>query len=178
MSLPTLRWSAFGAALFISAAPVLAQPVVVAQPAPPVVAQPAPPVVAQPPVVVAPPGTVVVAQPAPEEIVIVGHYHRRVPDNVDSASVAVGYADLDLSNPADREILRHRISLTARYLCDKLGESDSATFGQPSCREVATRDALRRVGTIYEHFAPRGTAWVRPPPWAPPYPNAWVQQYP
>jgi hypothetical protein len=99
MSLPTLRWRALGAALVFSAAPVLAQPVpvVVAPPGTAVVAQPAP----------------VVAQPAPEEIVVVGHYHRRVPDNVDSASVAVGYADLDLSNPADREILRHRISLTA-----------------------------------------------------------------
>jgi len=114
------------------------------------------------------------APPPPEEIVIVGHYGR-VPDNVDSASVAVGYADLDLTNPVDRDILRHRISLTARYLCDKLGESD---IGPGSCRDVATQDALRRVGTIEEHFAPRGTAWVRPPPWAPPYPNAWVQQYP
>ena len=112
--------------------------------------------------------------PPPEEIIIVGHYGR-VPDNVDSASVAVGYADLDLNNPADREVLRRRISLTARYLCDKLGESDT---GPGSCRDAATQDALRRVGTIEENFAPRGTAWVRPPPWAPPYPNAWVQQYP
>lgn len=115
-----------------------------------------------------------VPPPPPEEIVIVGHYGR-VPDNVQSASVPVGYADLDLSNPMDREILRRRISLTARYLCDKLGESDT---GAGSCRDLATRDALRRVGTIEENFAPRGTAWVRPPPWAPPYPNAWVQQYP
>ena len=112
--------------------------------------------------------------PPPEEIVIVGHYGR-VPDNVDSASVPVGYADLDLSIPADREVLRRRISLTARYLCDKLGEADT---GPGSCRDEATRDALRRIGTIEEGFAPRGTAWVRPPPWAPPYPNAWVQQYP
>jgi UrcA family protein len=117
------------------------------------------------------------AQPAPEEIVIVGHYGR-VPDGAQSASVSVGYADLDLSNPVDREVLRRRIALTARYLCDKLGESDTTTLGEPSCRDVATRDALRRVGTIEERFAPRGTAWVRPPPWAPPYPNAWVQQYP
>lgn len=119
----------------------------------------------------------VLAQPGPDEIVIVGHYGK-VPDNVESASVPVGYADLDLSSPVDREILRRRISLTARYLCDKLGESDTTTLAQPSCRDIATRDALRRVGTIEEHFAPRGTAWVRPPPWAPPYPNAWVQQYP
>jgi len=116
----------------------------------------------------------VVVQPAPEEIVIVGHYGT-LPDNVESASLVVGYGDLDLSIPADRDILRHRISLTARYLCDRLGENDT---GPGSCRDAATRDALRRVGTIWEHFAPRGTAWVRPPPWAPPYPQAWVTEYP
>jgi UrcA family protein len=124
----------------------------------PVLAQPVPP---PPP-------------PPPDEIVIVGHYGT-VPDNVESASLVVGYGDLDLSYAADREILRHRIALTARYLCDKLGESDT---GPGSCRDVATQDALRRVGTIEAHFAPRGTAWVRPPAWVPPYPVVWVQQYP
>jgi UrcA family protein len=153
MSLPTLRWSLLGVVFLASAVPV------VAQPAPVVVVQPAP---------------VVVAQPAPEEIVIVGHYGR-VPDNVDSLSMTVGYADLDLSYPADRKILRHRIALTARFLCDKLGESDT---GPGSCRDAATQDALRRVGTIEAHFAPRGTTWVRPQPWTPPYPVVWIQQYP
>jgi len=113
-------------------------------------------------------------QPAPDEIVIVGHYGR-VPDSVESLSMLVGYSDLDLSIPADRDMLRHRISLTARYLCDKLGESDE---GPGSCRDAATKDALRRVGTIEEHFAPRGTVWARPPTWVPPYPTVWVEQYP
>lgn len=116
----------------------------------------------------------VVVAPAPEQIVIVGHYGK-LPDNVESASTAVGYGDLDLSIPADRDILRHRISLTARYVCDKLGESDT---GPGSCRDAATRDALQRVGTIWEHAAPRGTAWVRPPAWVPPYPQVWVTEYP
>lgn len=120
---------------------------------------------------------VVPAQGAPEEIVIVGHYGR-VPDNVESLSMVVSYSDLDLAVPADRKILRQRISLTARFLCDKLGESDTGTLASPSCRDVATQDALRRVGTIEAHFAPRGTAWVRPPAWVPPYPVVWVQQYP
>lgn len=119
------------------------------------------------------------AQPAPppppaDEIVIVGHYGK-LPDSVQSASLAVGYGDLDLSNPADRDVLRHRIALTARYLCDRLGEPDT---GPGSCRDEATRDGLSRVGTIWEHAAPRGTAWVRPPAWTPPYPPAWVSQYP
>jgi UrcA family protein len=169
MSFPTLRWSVL-VAFLTSAGPVLAQPAQVIQPAP-VVVQPAP-VVVQPAPVVVQPGPVAVEPPS-EEIVIVGHYG--VPDNVDSLSMTVGYNDLDLSYPGDRKILRQRIALTARYLCDKLGESDT---GAGSCRDEATRDALRRVGTIEEHFAPRGTAWVRPQPWTPPYPVVWVQQYP
>lgn len=63
------------------------------------------------------------AQPAPEQIIIVGHYGK-VPDSVRSLSIGVSYGDLDLSKPADRDILRQRVSLTARFLCDKLGESD------------------------------------------------------
>jgi UrcA family protein len=158
----SLRGLALGATALTFVSPASAQPVV----AVPVVAQP---VVVQP-VVVQP----VVVAPAPEQIVIVGSY-RRLPDNVDSASSIVSYADLDLSFPADRDILRHRISLTARYLCDKLGESDT---GPGSCRDEATRDGMRRVGTIWEHFAPRGTAWVRPPAWVAPYSQAWVTLYP
>ena len=112
MFLPTLRRSVIVASL-ASAAPVLAQPApMVVQPAP-VVVQP-PPVVVQPPPVVVQPAPVAV-QPAPEEIVIVGHY-RRVPDNVDSLSMTIGYGDLDLGYPGDRKILRQRIALTAR-LC-------------------------------------------------------------
>ena len=149
---PAIRRLTLGAAALSLVSPALAQPVVVQ------------PVVVQP----------VVVQPAPEEIVIVGHYGT-LPDNVESASLVVGYGDLDLSIPADRDILRRRISLTARYLCDRLGENDT---GPGSCRDAATRDALRRVGTIWEHVAPRGTAWVRPPPWVPPYPQAWVTEYP
>jgi UrcA family protein len=154
---PAVRRLALGATALTLVSPAPAQTVV----AQPVVVQP---VVVQP----------VVVQTVPEQIVIVGSY-RRLPDNVDSASSIVSYADLDLSFPGDRDVLRHRISLTARYLCDKLGESDT---GPGSCRDEATRDGMRRVGTIWEHFAPRGTAWVRPPAWTPPYPQTWVTQYP
>ena len=155
---PAIRRLTLGAAALTSVSPALAQTVV----APPVVIEP---VVVQP----------VVVQSVPEQIVIVGHYGR-LPDDVENASSIVGYGDLDLSVPAGRDILRHRISLTARYLCDKLGESNDA--GPGSCRDAATRDAMQRVGTLWDHFAPRGTAWVRPPAWAPPYPEAWVSQYP
>lgn len=149
MSVPiSLRRITLGAAAFGLVSPAMAQTVVVPVPPP----------------------------PGPDQIVIVGHYgNGTLPDNVESASLTVSYADLDLSFPRDRDILRHRISLTARYLCDKLGESDT---GPGSCRDAATKDALQRVGTIWERAAPRGTAWVRPPAWVAPYPDTWVVQYP
>ena len=122
--------------------------------------------------------TPAMAQDDQEDIVITGHYGR-LPSNVETASQHVSYADLDLSYPPDRRLLRHRIELTARYLCNRLGETDgSAGDPIPSCREVAVRDALARVGTVEAHFAPRGTAWVAPARWQAPYPDAWDTTYP
>lgn len=113
-----------------------------------------------------------------EDIVITGHYNRgQLPDDVQTASQAVSYADLDLGYEADRQELRRRVSLTARYLCDRLGESDSGNSVVASCRDSATRDALRRVGTVQEHWAPRGTAWVAHTRWHAPYPDEWATRY-
>jgi UrcA family protein len=117
------------------------------------------------------------AQPVQEEdIIVTGRYG--VPDNAQTASERVSYADLDLGLASGRDTLKHRISLTARYLCDKLGETDTAPGITPSCRDAATRDAMNRVGTIEAHFAPRGTAWVARAPWKAPYPAAWDTRYP
>src|SRR5690606_27847096 len=65
-----------------------------------------------------------IAQNAPEEIIVTGEYGK-APDSVQSLSQSVSYADLDLSTQAGRNELRHRVSLTARFLCNKLGESDA-----------------------------------------------------
>ena len=120
--------------------------------------------------------TPALAQADPEEIIITGRYGR-LPDSVRSASQAVSYADLDLSTSAGRRELRRRVSLTARFLCDRLGESGTGDAVVPSCRTAATRDALQRVGTLEAGFAPRGTAWVAGPAWAPPYPRDWEALY-
>ena len=93
-------------------------------------------------------------------------------------SERVTYADLDLSTKAGKDELRHRVALTARYLCGKLGESDNGSPVVTSCRDAATKDALTRVGTIEEGFAPRGTTWVAGTRWQPPYPADWVERYP
>lgn len=113
---------------------------------------------------------------ADEDITVTGRYGPS--SNVQSLSQVVSYADLDLSTKEGRDELHHRLNLTARYLCDKLGESDTSSAVVPSCRDAAVRDAMSRVGTIEAHFAPRGTTWTRPSPWSPPYPADWSQRYP
>jgi UrcA family protein len=117
------------------------------------------------------------AQSGAEEIIVVGRYGK-VPDSVQSLSQSVSYADLDLSTKAGKDILRQRLKLTARYLCDKLGESNTTTSAIPSCRDAAVNDAMDRLGTIEARFAPRGTSWVAGPAWQAPYPEAWVTTYP
>lgn len=112
-----------------------------------------------------------------EEILVTGRYGR-VPDSAQSASQSVGYSDLDLSTQSGRDALKRRISLTARYLCGKLGESDTGSAVGPSCRDAASADAMKRVGTVEEGFAPRGTAWVAPPAWRAPYSDDWAARYP
>ena len=98
---------------------------------------------------------------AQQDIVVQGRWGR-VPDDVDSLSQRVSYADLDLRYAGDRRELRHRIEASARYLCDRLGEDDDVRSALPSCREAAVNDAMERVGTVEAHYAPRGTAWAAP----------------
>ena len=117
------------------------------------------------------------AQTTVEELTVTGRYGR-VPESARSLSQAVSYADLDLSTELGRREFDHRVKLTARYLCDKLGESASGDALAPSCRDAAVRDAKDRLGTIEAHFAPRGTTWVAGPAWRPPYPADWVSTYP
>lgn len=115
------------------------------------------------------------AQRVVEEVVVEG-YQGKLPDNVKRAATAVSYSDLDLSTDRGQRELRKRVSLTARYLCEKLGETDHSSGVVPSCRNQAVKDTMRRVGTLEANAVPRGAAWVAPPPWAAPYPAAWVEE--
>jgi UrcA family protein len=117
------------------------------------------------------------AQSAPEEIIVTGNYGR-APDSTRTLSQSVSYADLDLGTKAGRDEMQHRLKLTARFLCDKLGESSTGDSLAPSCRDAAVNDANKRIGTIESSFAPRGTTWVAPSPWAAPYPADWATRYP
>jgi UrcA family protein len=118
-----------------------------------------------------------IAQSSVEELVVTGHIGR-VPDSTRTLSRAVSYADLDLSTDVGRRQFRHRVSLTARWLCDKLGESGTGDALAPSCREATVKDAMARAGTLEQGFAPRGTTWVAGPAWATPYPAEWSTKYP
>jgi hypothetical protein len=42
-------------------------------------------------------------------------------------------------------------------MIEACGESARSTGPTPSCRDAAQQDAMRRVGTVEEHFAPCGT---------------------
>lgn len=116
--------------------------------------------------------TPALAQDVPDEIVVTGEYER-IPQDVESLSQTVSYADLDLGTRWGREELRQRVRLTARYLCERLGESNFSSPPARSCRDAAERDAMQRLGTYRELYAPRGTAWVAPPAWVAPYPVSW-----
>lgn len=112
-----------------------------------------------------------------EELVVTGSYGK-VPDSVQSLSITVSYADLDLGTAAGKEEFRRRLTLTSRFLCEKLGESNTPPAVGPSCKDAAVKDALQRAGTIEEGFAPRGTTWVAGPAWQAPYPQEWATPYP
>src|SRR3546814_18171737 len=88
-----------------------------------------------------------IAQDSPEAIIVTGEYGE-APDSVRTLSQAVSYADLDLSKEAGRDMLRHRVSLTARFLCDKHGETNTSSPIFASCRDAATTDAMSRVETL------------------------------
>jgi UrcA family protein len=119
----------------------------------------------------------VLAQSTVEEVTVIGRYGP-LPDNVRSISQTVSYADLDLGTDAGRHEFKHRIGLTARYLCDKLGESDTADPVVPSCRDAATKDAYTQADTVIAHFSARGRTWVAGSAWSPPYPRMWIERYP
>lgn len=117
-----------------------------------------------------------VAQPTVEEVTVTGRYGPG--ETPRALSQAVSFADLDLSLASDQALLKHRVKLTARYLCDKLGENETGSSVAPSCRTAAERDAMTQVDNVLKGFPPRGPKWARAQAWTAPYPPAWVETYP
>lgn len=92
-----------------------------------------------------------------EELVITGHSRGERPT---SASQTVSYADLKLTQAADRATLKHRIVAAAKDVCRKVGEDPPlrGNLGR-SCQDNAIRDAMVDVrvafadAEIYQAFA-------------------------
>lgn len=82
------------------------------------------------------------AQPVASTVIVVGHWIRRG-EPPRQLSRPVGYSDLDLRRAADQDVLRHRIAVAARDICETLGAKapNAANLGR-SCREDAEREAL------------------------------------
>ena len=113
-----------------------------------------------------------------QEITVSGEYGT-APSNVQSLSIPVSYADLDLTKEADRKLLQHRINLTARFLCNKLGEENAASPVAPTCRGGAVTKAMtQQVRPVEANFTPRPAGWTPEPVWTPPYPADWPTKYP
>ena len=93
-------------------------------------------------------------------ITVTGRYGT-VPDSVQSLSLRVSYADLDLGTPYGRDALRDRIGYTADFLCGKLGESDDNLGVIPSCQTAAFDDGMRQANYVIDHYfsPPEHTAW-------------------
>lgn len=65
------------------------------------------------------------------------------------ASERVSYVDLDLSSPADRSELQHRIAGAARRVCDTSGLPTLEEFGLSAhCYRRAMKDGLRQIDDL------------------------------
>jgi UrcA family protein len=101
-----------------------------------------------------------------EELTVTGRYGPG--DQPKSLSYAVSYRDLDLRTQFGQDELRHRIEVTVRYLCDKLGETSTSSAVVPSCRDAATKDALAQARVAIDTAPVRVAGWVPGPVWIPP----------
>jgi UrcA family protein len=72
------------------------------------------------------------------------------------ASERITYVDLDLSSPAGRMALHHRIAGAARRVCDTSGLPSLEEFGiSARCYRHAMKDGLRQIDDL---VAARGAA--------------------
>jgi UrcA family protein len=113
------------------------------------------------------------AQSAVGELTVTGHFGL---ENAQTLSETVSYADLDLSTAAGRDEFKHRISLTARYLCGKLGEDETSDGVTPSCRDAAVSEAMTQARPIIAAF--KRQEWMAGAAWTAPYPPTWEKTYP
>ena len=80
-----------------------------------------------------------------DELIVTGRSAR-----AQSLSESVSYADLDLTQASQRNILTRRVNAAAGRVCDQLNEArpSAANLGH-SCQEVAVRGAMGQVRTAF-----------------------------
>lgn len=79
-------------------------------------------------------GLPALAQEAGGGFTVIGS-HRHAPDEI---AASVSYSDLDLSTSAGRATLHHRVRMTARDLCRRIGEDHiGGSVTAPSCEDMA-----------------------------------------
>jgi UrcA family protein len=110
-----------------------------------------------------------------EEVTVVGRLGPR--GEPQSLSRVVSFRDLDLTTRWGQDELRRRIDVTARDLCNELGETGGPSGLAPSCRGQAVRDAMAQARIAIAQAVPRGAYAAAPPPYAdagyaPAYPPA------
>ncbi|HEV2530095.1 UrcA family protein [Phenylobacterium sp.] len=112
-----------------------------------------------------------------EQLTVTGQWNGRGEPPA-TLSRIVSYDDLDLRLAADQSVLRRRIEVTAREICDELGQDrpNRTNLGR-SCQDMAVNNAMQQVrfavaqsfstpGPAYAVVAPTGegadTAYVAP----------------
>ncbi len=76
-----------------------------------------------------------------DELTVTGHGPR-----AQTLTDTVSYADLDLTQRADRRTLERRVSDTAGRLCDELRQDPASHHNMgTSCKDIAIRDAMGQV---------------------------------
>ena len=110
------------------------------------------------------------AAQAVSEITVMGSYG---PDGqAETLSAPVTFSDLDLTVPADQDVLKTRIRDTARDLCAKLGETGSGDALAPGCADAAQKDAWKQAEVVIATAVPRGAPMAMNEPMPAPEPMA------
>lgn len=105
-----------------------------------------------------------VPQTQVEALIVIGH--KGPPPEGPQISYPVGFRDLDLRSEAGKSELTHRVSITATYVCNKLGGMDKTAW--KSCRDRAFSDGMEGAREVVHLSRAHGVTWPPAPPWKPP----------
>lgn len=95
-----------------------------------------------------------------DEVVVLGHVGK----NPETLSYKVTYRDIDIRTPAGESELRRRVSVTASYICAKLGEKGTKS----SCRRDAVMAVQPKIKAALDRANLQKAAWTPGPAWTPP----------